>query len=594
MVVILRKDDPIRSDFYSQTVLFEGVGVNLRLIPNETNLNYFEKLDDAGFKFARVLVATPDPSLNALHFQNYVDMDDIFSQSPIATDATESSPSTAEQFFAELNRWSTRTVFCFVPPRSWLNVHGDLTGETALTGYANYVLSGLAWIRQYQISAELVEVFPEPDSRHGERFGYVSPKDLVAITHRLRDIAGKRNMLEPMIKILGPGLGSVLPIKQNQELWTESFVYARRALDIWSIHANENGTDVNIYNSGTLSARYLMDNCLRHTVTQMNAINIELGKYVTSFSTRARSFQKSMYRFSDQHGYVKNDDGTITPNLASESPEFALRVIENLINILNRGFQRTFYEVFTAWKLGGGNDSALYDGSGKPTMVLSALNCIMKALPLPGNIYSHSPKNRVQDRTLKTLITSTNADQFCFLLSRPVIPDALMGKLRLVIHHPLWDDNYEAYDLNIHSFPQPAMVSNTAMSMDEDGKIKTVKEVGLGVDLSQVYLEATMGLNTLTLFAKGLPYGGCILIITGKIKSKNPPPVYSGQTDSNLPSDPNLTRVVQRTIMQVPVNYGEPNFTDYTDGTIYYDSKDKLLKTCVNGVWISNKDLEWV
>lgn len=609
MVFIVK--DPILSYFNSLSTNFNGFGINLHLLDDYVTPNVRSKLNDFSFKFARILISIPDPTIGALSMTNLEDMNNLFTSASYSTDATtnpddgSTTPSSASTFFSDIVSLKLKCVFCFIPPTSWLDADGFLVGESALAGYANLILSGILWIRTFNLSADLIELFPEPDNT---MFGSVNPKELVIISNRIRDLIITRQIPSPFIKILGPGLGSLLPANKDQELWTESFIYSRKSLDMFSVHANENILDASIYNSGSFNARRLLDDRLRKSVAQMNSISFLNEKIVTSFSTKATFFKKTLYHPQDEPAdtFEHNvETNTIKPKVLGDSQEFCLRVVDNFISILTNGFTSTFYDFASLPSNGDDGDAdghTLFNPSGDPRLVGLLMQKLMAKIPIPSNIYRSQEINMEEDFTRKLLLMSTNGNKFCFILNRPVQPDVLAGKLRLTINNPLWSTNYEVKDITVSSFPDAASVTYNTET-DDYGRQTITKTVGPGVDLSNVITKATMNLNYMTMFVKGLPYGGCCIFLSGTISLKDPnppnpppPPPPPNPNPNPSPGSPpsGTTPVVMQTIMQMPVNFGEPSYTNYATGTIYYDSKTKVVKTFINGTWVTCNLLSFV
>jgi len=609
MVFVIK--DPILSYFNSISTTFKGFGINLYLLHDHVTSDLKTKLADIPFSYARVLLSVPDPTRGALTLESLDHMDNLFTTAPYATDSSTDAdsgvytPSSAEKFVSDFNALHLQGLFCFLPPKSWLDADGFLIDESALIGYANMIISGVLWLRKLGLNADVVELFPEPDSG---AYGFVNPKDCVIIANRLRDTCITRGVFNPPIKICGPGLGSVLPLVKDIDLYTESFVFGKTSMDCWSIHANENVQDAEIYNSGSFAARIMLKDRLRKSVSQMNAVNFLMEKLVTSFSTRANAFSKCAYSTGDS---IENGNGTITPNVLSDSNEFCLRLIENFIAIASNGFTTAFYHSLSPRLDADGNvvdpeeaTRSIYGLDGDLRLVGKLWKYLMDTLPIPGNVYISEEINEEEDFTVKTLLTTTNGDKFCFVLCRPVQPDNLLGRLRLTINNPLWSTNYEVKDITVSSFPDAAKVTVETTTNDL-GQTVTKKTVGEGVDLSNVVVKATMNLNYMTLFVKDLPYGGCCICISGTVSLKepitpvpaplpapapSPAPAPVGGTGT-VPSD--SSPVVMQTIMQMPVNYGEPKYKTYPVGTIFYDSKAKIVKTFVNGVWVETSFLSY-
>jgi hypothetical protein len=577
MVFIIR--DPILTYFNSLSTSFRGFGVNLNLIADGSISTEFDTnttQTQLPFKFCRVLIGTQDPTIGALNNTVLSDMDTIYSSASFSTDGTTTNPSTAELFFNQLKNTEMDAIFTFIPPQSWLDIDGYLSGELALNGFANYIISGILWIRSFQMDAQMIELFPHPKTivnASESIIPKIHPADLVILANRLLTIADIRISADaPNVQILAPGLSSIISITDNTEPYTDAFYYGINALDYWSIHGIENEKDANIYNNGSFTGRNLMRTQLNRSLALMNAVNITLQKMITAFSTRAIKFIKSDYNIAGDT--VDTTSGLISPTNVNTSLEYGLRNIDNICNCLNNGVSNILFNDY--------NDLISSDGTLLPTGKIASL--LMSKLTIPGNIFVSEEINRAEDFTIKSLIMSSNSERFTFILCRPVVPDLLLGRLRLTINNPLWNTQYSVTDLQVTSYPDAAPVTTTT-TVDAFGNTVVVKQVGQGVDLSNVFIKPSVYLGSMSLFVKGVPYGGCVILISGTM-TLNPPNPTPTPDPTPTPTPGEGTPITVQTIMQIPVNYGSPSLTSYTTGTVFYDSQAKILKTWNGSAWI--------
>src|SRR6478609_3439873 len=192
MVFVIR--DPILTYFNSLSTSFHGFGINLNLISDGEVSKGFDSVTTSRklpFKFAKVLVGTQDPTLGALNNTNLTDIDTIYSTASFSTDGSSITTglSTAETFFTELKNTKVKGIYSFIPPQSWLDIDGYLSSELALSSYANYIVSGILWIRSFGIAADMIELFPFPQSEETIPIVLtprIHPEDLVILANRVR------------------------------------------------------------------------------------------------------------------------------------------------------------------------------------------------------------------------------------------------------------------------------------------------------------------------------------------------------------------------------------------------------------------------
>ena len=125
--------------------------------------------------------------------------------------------------------------------------------NSPLSSYANYIVSGIVWIRSFGIAADMIELFPFPQSEESIVLTpRIHPEDLVILANRVRDIAAIRIASGLLgIKILAPGLTSIMSSTDIFEPYTEKFYYGKRSVDFWSVSGKENENDAGTYQSGS-------------------------------------------------------------------------------------------------------------------------------------------------------------------------------------------------------------------------------------------------------------------------------------------------------------------------------------------------------
>lgn len=610
------RKDSLATMFNSISTSFKGLGIKLHLLDDFVDTQLPIKLNNLPFQFAHVHISTPDPGPTVLNIEHYSDMNALFSNAPNALGGGGQDNdgndilSTAQRFFKDISSRQMRLVLTFVIPPSWLLADDSkmLTGNVSLKGYANYILSGVLWVRSFGFAADLVEIFHQPDNE-SDGYGWISPTDYVIFLGHLRTISIDRGITLPYVKFLAPGLSSVLPLDTVTDVYSGALISARNSFDIWSIHAYEHDDNLNTANAGTFSSRKLLSDRLERNVAQMNSVNNTYDKISSEFGTKATKFPRIItFGMQDNLGdYVD----TSSPNdiaVVANSNEYAVRVLENFCGILRCGFFAAIY--------GGGltpyrktivadneteddvivsiEENSLYSDNGTLRPIGKIMSFLLQELPIPGDIYISEELNPVNDHTVKTLVMSSTADKFFFILCRPKSPDPLDGKLRLIINNPLWSTSYIAEDLLVRSFPDASR--NVTMTTElDDGTTETTVEKTSGVDLSGIAIKTTFSQGSCKFDLKNLPYGSCILFFSGKIALKPPVPLPN---PSPLPIPPpgggTGVPVIMQTIIQMSVYYGEPSSTNYAQGTVFYDSKAKKLKTFINGAWVATTPLQYV
>jgi hypothetical protein len=366
-------------------------------------------------------------------------------------------------------------------------------------------------------------------------------------------------MTSPQIKLLGPGLSQVISETLSDSSYIDTLYDYRNLLDLFSIHANENKstvTDITLLNVGDFNSRVLLRNGLTKVTYHMSAVNFTTPRIVTNFSTNATKFSVS---------------GTDYGTGASDTIAFAKRVVENFCIINNLGFSSAIFNYLNN-KIGStltGEDpdtKTLYDSTDTLRPVGQLLKYLTEHIPVPSNSWFSEELNKEDDYTIKTMFLTSTGNQFFIILCRPDVPDLLNGNMKLYLENPLWSTAYTTSNVQLNSYPDPQSVSNPS-----------------GVPLGNATTMCSFGQGRLTISMQHLPYN-CILFLSGNVSLL--PPVTPSPSPSPGPSpSPSPSPVVMETIIQVPVNYGNPTPTDYVEGTVFYDSQAHTLKTFISGTW---------
>lgn len=546
--------------FHSFSTVFNGLGVTLRLFDTDTtdSINLSTKLSNFKFKFTKVLIKISDPGMSTMNFSNYTDMDVLFNNAPYSTDSSESIPSTASRFFYDIRTAGINIIPCFLVPVTWLALDNSnlVTGEPAITSVANFILSGVQWIRNFGNIVTLVEIFHHPELENNTH-GYMSAQEFPLLARKIRTLSIARNM-EPEVKLVGPGISQVISETEADSIYLDEFYEDNKnVLDFFSIHANENtstNTDVTLLNQGNFDSRQLLKKGLTKETYHMYAINFITPRIVTNFTTNATKF-------------IEN--GTNYGNGASDTIHFAKRVIDNFCIINNLGYSVAIYSNLNEKTDEEPDNKSLYDSDNVLRPVGELLKYITNNIPIPSNIWFSEELNKDDDFTIKTMFLTSNGSKFFIILSRPPVSDNLLGNIKLYIENPLWSTAYTTSNVIINSYPEPQTEENPS-----------------GVPISDIVIQSSFGQGRLSIKMQHLPYN-CILFLSGDVSLAPPSPApVPTPSPTPGPGGPSPSPVVMETIIQVPVNYGIPTSTDHAQGTVFYDSQAHTLKTFISGSWV--------
>lgn len=560
--------NPLLTFFNSISKSFKGIGTTVHLFPDSyEGPELAGRLLNLDAKFVKIVISIPDPGRGLVHSTDLNDISAFFTSAPYSTDSTgdRTDPSnpyvapTAERFFSAVKASGCTVILCFVPPESWLSVEtgGMLTGEPELYAFANLISAGIAWVRSYSVNANLIQLFHRPDDEDAE-LGNLGENDYLFLADSLRDILLLKGMTSPAVQILSPGLSQVLATDDDTEPYTEVLVNQPAAIDIFALDAIEHIKDLELANAGTFASRKLLGYQVDKNVAHMNSVNYMLDKIATFVGTRATKFAR---------------EGVDLGESVTNSDDYAVRVVENLVSLINSGFSSALLPSLSPF-LKSGNNSSLYDGTGNPIPLVSLMNMLTETVPIPGDIYQSEEMNKDQDRTIKTLLMSGNRDVFTAILCRSKERDALDGKLRLVVNNPLWSTAYRVDSVTIRAFPD-------------------------SMPTTEIVVKSKFSQGTLQLDLSNVPYDGAVLfmrVATSLIPVvPHPEPLPDPIPEEDVPvTDEPKNPVVLSTIVQVPVYFGVPLSTSYGNGTLYYDSKSRKMRVFIDGLWVDVGTLQAV
>jgi len=418
------------------------------------------QLQGLNVSWARIFMEIADPGQDAMTYDDAA-FDELWEQS--------NNIRTRLVNFAYATFRDSRSHIVFTTssaPKSWLSTDGtnELRGD-ALMAFARFVVSGVLVHKKYGMKADWMELLDDP-SPFGKT--YVSPDNYVVLLLLFRSILSDRSAGTSFtIPVMGPGLPylvrtSPVPnptmrfIVSGESLKTQQPYLAAIGqairngsgplLDAWSVHAIENPEDATVYNAGDFAARTYADTHFFWTVGQMNSVIPDLPVYVTKFATNAT-------RFSLGIDYAGG---------ASETVEFAMRIVDNICGIVNRGGSAAL-----AWFLNGKYDKkTLYRENGSKRPFRDAFALLIRTIPPSGTIFVNreGTTDTTIDQTSKIFVASNSS--FGFVLSRPYPSDGTNGSLSLRVNNANWNQDRYRCTMSLHAYPDHVSVRSVSKTVD--------------------------------------------------------------------------------------------------------------------------------
>lgn len=424
-----------------------GLGVNI-LATDSASLS--NALDGINFRHARLVLDPDDPGLPSIANSDS-DWDTFWARKIAIYQVTHLT----------LASRHITVLYSFTrAPESWLDSTRELRGD-ALLAYARMAASAMYTCHRHNLATEYIELCNAPSRSEGHM--YMTPPNMVILVNYFKTLLAARSL---DIHIIGPALDTLLPHNQP----SEPYITVNAQWDAWSLRVVESEKDVIMYNTGSFVGRVYVKQRLDQTLRFMDRIRPGLRKIVTMFSSNASRFGSGI------------DYG---PS-ASETVEYALRIIDTSCHIVNSGCMIAF-----AWFLLGRkhDHKALLRPNGTKRPQRDALSILSHCLPVGGTIYTNTDLNE-EDETIKVIVCKQNT--FGIVLSRAQNTDGTMGVVQLEIDNPAWQAS-SVYQITLTLTCFPSYVSTNNMPY--------TAEITSGV---------------LNLKMSGVPYG-CAIFIRGDV-----------------------------------------------------------------------------
>lgn len=421
-----------------------------------------------------------------------------------------------------------------IPPSSWLDANGYLTTNNALRGFARHLLTGLAAFRNIGCTIKAIEVFCRPDR------GQLVPQDLVALCQFVMQESVLLNV-SPVPKMIVPGS----TVSGALDPYVQAFASFKNLVDLWNVVAVEDSSDLGGSTRASIGER------ARQVAALVTSIDFSAEKTCTL--------------------------------VTSLHPTDQQRIVDNVCGILVNGYQQAYFDSLTSLGTIGGGIPLIeaYDPSEVDGFALTErgrwVQVLSNAIPRKGILWASEEMSKEQDKTIKALVTSTNIETAVFVLSRPELPDALNGELKLRMLNPLLSTAYEVSSVSVTTYPLTSTEHLTHSATIRDGNLTVAcKRVPYGCT---VFVAVTIGIKEPTQPTPGSPNCGCD---DGEVIVTPPNPNAPGENP-----------VLLETIVQMPVHWGRPTSTNYVNGTIYYDTTERKIMCWINGSWTPASLLAW-
>ena len=494
------------SIFNNISSTFLGFGTSVRIINGNSDTSVSSKIVSLGLKYVRINITIADPGIGFL------------GSSDSATDSLFIAESVSNPYSAianDINALNIKIILNLTCPSSWLT-SGSLQGTSNITSYSRLLVS--CW--KYFSSTLSCIIYGIEAFNNPELLSSISPLNYVFLCNTIHSIGTSRSI---SIKILGENLSQVSSnnvILNPQDSYTVSLFGNFNAIDSFSLDTIENSADLTIINGGDFAARSYLYSRLVSDISQWNSISFGRQKVSTRFATRATTFPNSTI-------------GT------SNDTVYAIRVAENLCNLLKTGFNSVNYGQLTTDGLG--DTDTLYNISNSTRPTFDLIQLFNSVIPINGQLFNSEELNP-NDETIKCLIMNDNHMSFSCMLCRPVT-DSFSGRLALRICDPIWSQGYSFTNLQFTAFP---------VSVDTSGIIVAN------------YMYEGAGRFELQNVPTGcIIFFNCSLIIAPPVIPINPIPNYALETIIQVPVKTNYTTVSQP---------GSLYFNSTTLNTMVYDS----------------------
>lgn len=440
-----------RTIFYKGSE-YLGLGINTGTEVGSTLSNYLRNLNS--LRWGRIAALCSNiPGLDGIYYTNEA-FDNMWSFDIGKTIST----------FSALRGIHTTIIFTLATtPDLIFDFTGYLTGDY-LVAYARYFASAIKVHNNAGLMIEWVDLLPD------NIVSFISPENLVVFLQTFRNILDQRGIHG--IKIMGPSLGNLMLSGSVHEQYIEIFKQTSGLLDAWSFSALENDLDKPLFNKGTFESRMYVYSMASKTVNLMKNTLGNIPIFASRFSTMSTRYSMGV------------DYGP----MASEMPEFSIRLADNLCGLLSSGTNSVlFWNVFKR-----GDRFSFHRNNGSKRPQKEALDTLSQNMPFRGHTYTNRGLYPVGDQTVKGIVVDQNS--FTMVLSRSTLVDAMAGQVKVDIVNSDWTD-VNTVVLNFVAYP--SYVDATGIQ-----KITSVSTGVLHIDLHQV------------------PYN-CVILVRGSITRQN-------------------------------------------------------------------------
>lgn len=417
---------------------WEGLGINTDA-SNGVRLPNF--IDCTMLNYARFHVKTSiNPGNAGIYYDNaafdnlWLTSDDIlngnsrFTYSELVSSGTNIIFTIGDDFFGSASPMDQAPITTFLGNNGLNTLNGD-----SLLAYARFFVSAIYVHNSLGMPITWIDLLQVEVSECNNGRLYISPQNYIILIQTVKSLLSQRNITG--IKIMGPTISHV--ISQGDTIDPYITIFQNTTLiDAWSFIPLEPYIDKNVYNKGDLSARIYMYTEISKTINLMQITIPEIPIFITNFSTNA-----TRYSYLCDYSAV-----------ASESVEYALRMMDNLCSIINSGGSCCIF-----WYITRANDHyALYRENNTSRPIFNCIENLSHVFFVPNEIglsvYTNGDVYPFGDETFKAVVA--NDTMFSIILSRPIATDLEQGSQIIQINNSNWTGSNYNISLQFFSFPE--------------------------------------------------------------------------------------------------------------------------------------------
>lgn len=275
-------------------------------------------------------------------------------------------------------------------------------------------------------------------------------------------------------------------------------------------------------------------------ISVINNGNITAKKYLYTSLQKINSLFNSVKLDNLRIVTKLATNATTLPNMSiidipENTLEYAFRITENVCNCLNSGYSYILFGDLSPFS----NQQSLYKSNGDTRPFYQIVKFLLDNLQLNQDVYSSEELNK-NDTTVKALMSASDSSTFSFILCRGDTSDLLNNELRLGVKNSVLNSEYTASTFSFVSFP-------------------VVDLTGINTDFT--FTESLMSVNL-----KNLP-NNCVLIFKVSVNR------------------------FYNTKIQIPTFTGTPSGSNFSVGTIYYNSVTDKTRIFNGSAFVDTVDL---